>query len=505
MKKIINLIFFTALFFVSCSENEIENTSPQPIESEFKKLASIDFDTPNGNRDSISETRISTSINSEGKPTEIFYGNSVNLLTVEVKDDLKNNPSITDYTFYGGVTKTHHFENGVYDIYYKFEDFKEDPNNIGSNSGKIILSTSGNDNDTESKVEISLTVFEKSQLEKLQTGERIEKINNFYFNGENTKGIGSVLFYLTYDPLENEETETEKVLKLPLLIEKEDNKLDFLKDSDYPELYNEYQDKLFLSKELLISATNENIYIFETRKNEAHAGYLLLRKYDIDLDDNKEKRFQIDMYRLTSIINASFVINDTYNETNQNNSYFVKGDSIATFNNFKNLYGINLRGMSCPYATIEGLPNTYYINRTTSNNTEGSCKLVLWAEGYNDIAFNNTIVDRSPIIGEVSMQANGNQVFEGYGVKGNSFAVVFKGSVLNNSKLCFYTVIDGKNILIYTTLFNLNLIQNSAHHITLLVKAQDLAKKLEDINKSSRANSNDFIEIEVPSENLIIN
>lgn len=520
IKKFICIAFLCHLALISfnsCSKDDIQNNvSNEQEENKFKKLSSVNIENIEGIKEEIPETRTPGSINANGKPTQKYFNNYVNLLSLNVKNDLTPDDEGKDIAFDFAFPEeeekkgfvTHHFnssEGGVnYDVYYKITE--ESTTTNGSNKGIISLATDENGKDN---IDLNLTVFEKDELKKIiNEGDKLTPLNNFDYSVNHP--IGSVLFYLTYDP-----RDVETALSLPMI---DANKYQFLTDEEYPSLYNEYEDNLYVSKEILIAATNENIYIFETIRNNVNSGYRLLRKYNRTTNEetpNEEThvhRTKIDMSRLTSIVNASIVINDTYQKTDSeaSKSYFVYGNEEQSYKNYKTLYGVDLKdSIECLYATIDGVPSMYKINDRSAVNTYNACRMVLWAQDLEVKGIDGETYDKLPEYCQVDM-VEGSNLYSGLGIKGKSFSVCFKGNIQEGSFLRFYTTIAGQNVLISTEMKEINLLQNTLHQMTLLVDAKTLADtiikmKEQQASGASRANSNDFVELRVPSENLIIN
>lgn len=509
------LIMVTVL--VSCSKNDTPVTTDSSDENGFKKLASIELSSTEGTKDSIPGTRTPASVNEDFTPTTIYYGSSVKLLAVEVTDKLSQGCDIEDYTFAGPKVATHEFttsDNNTksYDLYYKFSEITDNEKDGGSLSGKITLSTDEAGN--TGKIEINLTTFKLEDLKKIDEGkaDRIKGINNFYYGGENSNGIGNVLFYLTYNPLGGS-------IYLPKIDKSE---LDFLKDGDHQTLYDEYTDKLFVSEEILIAATKDKVYVLKTLKKDANKGYIPLRIYDRK-DKLPVSRMKIDMARLTTIVNASFFINDTHVNKNPNdpNSYFVEENKEESLKNFKTKFnlGFELVDIVCPHATIDGVATKYDINNRESDNTSERGRMVLWSSFHEVKGIDGGTYDKQPKeLADMSIKENANDVYKGLGLFGNSYSVIFKGDVYKDSKLQFYAQAKIKtansedektvNIKVFTEMTAFTLKQNTVHQLILLVNAETFANELKAIvneTRTSRTNSNGYIEIEVPSENLIIN
>ena len=507
IRDFISIAFISAFGLISCSKDNVTSEEVKEQEkSEFRKLATMDIAAIEGNNIEIPNSRTISSVNGEEKPTEKYYKNYVNLLSLEVSDDINSSWENKDTNFnFNKETKQfvrHEFTNGNYDIYYTLSDIEENGDKA-SLSGTITLSTDKNNTDIENKtaINIKLTVFETAELEKLKDkGDFISGLQNFYYY-DNFKPMGNVLYYLTYD-IEDE------AKSLPIV---SDEKYSWLKDDTHQILYNESPDDYYVSNEILIAATKHYIYILETIRDNADAGYKLLRRYDREeTDDKPVHRIYIEMSRLTCIINASLVINDTHSNSS-NGSYYDDSNLDNSYNNFMELYKVNLRNMSCPYATIDGVPTIYDINKREENNTSGNGRLILWAEELKVVGIDGKRYERIPERGKVYM-VSASSLYSGLGFPGQSFSVCYKGKIQNGSLLQFYTIIDGVNLLISTKMeLKDNLLrQNYTNQFTLLVDAKTLADtiikmKEQQASGASRANSNDFVELRVPSENLFIN
>lgn len=528
IKNFISIAFISTFGLISCSKESVSSVEVnEPEKSEFKKLATINIASTEGTNQEIADSRTPGSINSNGYPTDIYYKSYVNLITTEADgthNEVTHNFEVID--------EEQRYYN--YDVYYKFIDGLEHDNEI-SDKGTISLASK---KDGSNSINIKLTSFLKKDLEKLEnTGDKL-------YGLDNVSEKGSILYYLSYVPTEVGQADENNVRKLilPTIV---DSKYNFLLTTNNPEnytsLYNEIEDDYFLSKEILISATEEYIYVLETIKNETDSnnGYRLLRRYDITKEDNdKIHRMKIDMSRLTTIINASFVINDTHSSVSspvdEANSYYKEDNIESSIDNFESLYvnnrvnnKVDLGEMQCPYATIDGIPSVYRINDTTENNTTDPCRFVLWAKDLVVTGIDGNQYDKKATFGNVSIFDTMHKEYSGLGIQGNSYSVCFKGSLKSGSLLCFYVTVpysykdnatsttNNINILISTKMHfsdgsTFNLVQNTLHHFTLLVDAKVLGKTIADmINQqasgASRANSNDFVELRVPSENLIIN
>lgn len=513
INNFISIAFISAFGLISCSKDNVTSEEGNEQEkSEFRKLASMNIETVEGNNEEIPGSRTAGSINENGKPTHIYYKDYVNLLSLKVTDKIDQSSEGKNYDFNfskkGYVTHKFNTDGGVnYDVYYSISG--ETPNPNGSNSGIITLATNVN----QDPIDIKLTVFEKSELEKLtKKGDRLLGLQNFDYSVTDPEGpMGSVLYYLTYDPFSKE--------KLELPDYTNDTKYNFLLDSPkkYEILSSEIEDDYFVSEEILIAATDDFIYVFETSKSSL-PGYILLRLYNRNEPDQSHivDRIKIDMSRLTTLINASLIINDTYPTPNSSAdySYFVENNEALSIANFKEKYsGVDLTNMKCLYATIDGVPSIYDINNRSDYNTSEPCRLILWADGLKVKGPNGSDYNKEPEATQVNM-LDSERLFKGLGFKGNSYSVCFKGYILDDELLKFYAKIDGVNILISTEMkfpnHILYLSQNTLHQLTLLVDAKTLGEtiakmKEQQASGASRANSNDFVELRVPSENLIIN
>lgn len=498
-----------ALAISSCSDNEINTEGGKGedlVEAGFQKLGTFTFESESGeNTEEGASSRTPNSVDEYDRPSGNYPLNFVGMFSVDITDKTRPGAGdveqVTDveYTMRSGYQE-YFFKNNELNLSYKIVPGNKQPEGCTIN-GTLILSDGSN------QTEVQLSVIETDKLT-----DQI-KLNDFYYGGNNSiKPRGSSLYFSTYNP--NQNTASTNTLSLPELTSKdlEESVYKTLTDTDHSTLYDEYSDRLFLSSELLVFATGEKIYFYEVVLKEGSAGgYHLYRTYD---RNNSLQTSSLGIRRLTSIVNASFMLIDQ--QTWDEHSYFKmsdgRGDMEESEAAYYSAYGVNLKGMTCSYATMDGINTVYDINdRTTDNNTSKIGRLVLWADGYQTIAADGkTYNKRGEYSAELSYALKEGKV-RGLGIRGHSYSVVFKGDEDSTAgeSINFYVTVDGVNVKVTATI-NLNngitLEQNKTHNIMVMVNAEDFAnyvKKLKERGKS-RAGSNEYATFEVPAGSVVV-
>lgn len=398
-------------------------------------------------------------------------------------------------------------DNHQLDLFYSIENEKDMSEDNCTNSGTLMLKI-GPDS-SPIAVDLSLVYTDKLKDRIL--------LNDLAYDlqSQKTKVRGSSFYFSNYDP------ETEGELTLPELTANTPGltgMFDKLASGAVGgKLYDEYGDKIFLGDELLAFATNEKIYLYSVNLvTGAHGGYFLWKEFDrTDKETPSSNIVQIKMKRRSAIVNASFILIDT-KEWNNENSYFKmtsdnEPDSITSEANFLEKFGVNLGGMTCPYATMDGINTVYDINdRKSEDNTYDPGRLLLWADGYQTIAPDgNTYNKRGMYTASLSYAYKEGKKARGLGIRGNSYSVVFKGSQ-NDTKyqdICFYVTVDGVNIKIKA--YNsdgISLSQNVSKNIIVMVDAQSFANYVKSLKTqaSSRAGSNEYATFEVPEGSVVV-
>lgn len=499
-----------ALAISSCSDNEINTEGGKGedlVEAGFQKLGTFTFESESGeNTEEGASSRTPNSVDEYDRPSGNYPLDFVGMFSVDIAD--KTRPGSGDvgqvadveYTMRSGYQE-YVFNNNELNLSYIIETGNNKQPEGCTINGTLTLS------DGSKHTEVQLSVIETDKLTNHI------KLNDFYYEGNNSiKPRGSSLYFSTYNP--NKNTSSTNTLSLPELTSEDLGASVYktLTDTDHSTLYDEYSDRLFLSSELLVFATKKKIYFYEVVLKEGSAGgYHLYKTYD---RDNSLQTSSLGLRRLTSIVNASFMLIDQ--QTWDENSYFKmsggKGDMEASEKAYFNAYGVNLKGMTCNYATMDGINTVYDINdRTTDNNTSKIGRLVLWADGYQTTAADgNTYDKRGEYSAELSYALKEGKV-RGLGIRGHSYSVVFKGDEDSTAgeSINFYVTVDGVKVKVTATI-NLNngitLEQNKTHNIMVMVNAEDFANYVKELKTrgKSRAGSNEYATFEVPAGSVVV-
>lgn len=504
-----------ALAISSCSDNEINTEGGKGedlVEAGFQKLGTFTFESESGeNTEEGASSRTPNSVDEYDRPSGNYPLNFVGMFSVDITDDTRPGSGdvghVTDvkYTMRSGYQE-YVFNNNELNLSYRIVGNNKQPEGCTIN-GTLILSD-GSSNQTE----VQLSVIETDKLTNHI------KLNDFYYGGNNSiKPRGSSLYFSTYNP--NQNTSSTNTLSLPELTSGDLGEGDLgksvyntLTDTDHSTLYDEYSDRLFLSSELLVFATEDKIYFYEVVLKEGSAGgYHLYKTYE---RNNSLQTSSLGLRRLTSIVNASFMLIDQ--QTWDENSYFKmsdgRGNMEASEAAYLSAYGVNLEGMTCSYATMDGINTVYNINdRTTDNNTSEIGRLVLWADGYQTTAADgNTYNKRGEYSADLSYALKEGKV-RGLGIRGHSYSVVFKGDEDSTAgeSINFYVTVDKVNVKVTATI-NLNngitLEQNKTHNIMVMVNAEDFANYVKELKAGgkSRAGSNEYATFEVPAGSVVV-
>lgn len=498
-----------ALTMFSCSDNDINIDNGQGgelTETEFKKLGIFTFESEEGeNADEGTESRTPASVDDYGRPSSKYMLDYVGMFSANITPKDQNNPPVVgevadvDYNVFSEY-KEYHFKNNSLELSYSIENDNKQADNCTIN-GVLTLT------DGENSTQVNLSVIE---LDKLQ---EIIKLNDFTTDKKIQNPRGSSLFFLTYNPNQNS-LGAENSLNLPVLDESDlKEAYGILKDEQHETLYDEYSDRLFLSSELLVFATEDKIYFYEViLKGGGKGGYYLYKTYD---RNGSIQTSNLTLRRVTSIVNASFMLIDqqTWNE----NSYFKmsggKGDKDASEKAYFEKYEVNLSGMTCKYATIDGINTVYNINnRESEDNTSDVGRLVLWTDTYQTVAPDGKPHDKKgEYSADVSYGLGTEEKARGLGIMGNSYSVVFKGSVVDTAgeDVNFYVTVDGVNIKITATInlkTGIALGQNHTHNIIVMINAEKFAEAVKKLKKqaSSRAGSNEYATFEVPEGSVVV-
>lgn len=528
MDKFKFIIGFSAfsLILSACSETEVitEDNNDQTIEEvtgiKFQKLGEINIESELGESSSESpETRTPGSVDQYDRPSGNYMLDYVGLISVSTTEqptagqigqiittNYQMKSSYKEYSFKKDS------ENGTnnFELYYSIIEEKEVPG--CTNQGVLVLAS---DENGSNPIKIDLSIIETEKL----TDQIL--LNDFAYQDTEGHSItsprGSSLFFLTYNPEVSELSST--ALRLPQISKSQlpDGAFETLTDSYYPNLYDEYGDKLFVSDEMIAFADNNKIYFYTvTLARGTSGGYHMSHAFT--LDKNKVNNPKMNLKRLTTIVNASFMLIDQAVWTAD--SYLQMSDGTPllqeSINAYKNKFGLDLSDMTCPYATIDGINTVYEVNdRTSGDNTKEPDRLLLWADGYNTVAPNGQIYPKYGTFSEKIYYALKDDVVRGLGIKGNSYSVVFPGSIgdFQNVDLNFYVTVAGVNVKITAQApSGISFDQNKTHNIILMINAEDFANhvKAQEGYKSRTANetpafgNSKYSTFTVPAANMVI-
>lgn len=517
-RKFIWSALLVSIILMSCSENDniVEQNTPEDTVTTdgFKILAATDFTSELGEiaEDASTETRTPAAVDANGRPTEQYMLKYVNVLKVDRKQ-----PTTDDIGKFGTLPYVtgsqefaeHEFVTGGYEVEYDI-DFDDTRYNGCTRNGTVTLKYQ----DTE--IPLTLTVFETSKLEQ-----NYITINDFPYDKTNSPR-GSSLYYLTYDPRENNGITT-----LPTLDDKMITTI--VGTGSDGELHHEQDDNLFVSNELIFCADDTKLYVYEIVEAEGdYGGYRKIREYDLKTTTTIQ-RTVLNMSRLTSMISASFMlVDDAEGVYNAKTSYF-DGNLESSAAKFKEKFktDIDLTTIKCPYATADGMNTIFNIN---DGIVSAPGRLLLWGDGYSIVGNDGTtygyrngnVVKNAAVDLLYSFPVQVGEplkVARGIGIKGMSYCAVYRGveNDTKNQPIRFYiTVNDGgvsKNIKI--TGFTRNgypMSANKATHIIMLIPAQNFVDYVESVgdtvtgasNTLSRTGDNGFSEFVVPSENVFV-
>lgn len=516
-RKFIWSALLVSIILMSCSENDniVEQNTPEDTVTTdgFKILAATDFTSELGEiaEDASTETRTPAAVDANGRPTEQYMLNYVNVLKVD-----REQPTTEDIEKFGTLSYVtgsqkfvkHEFGTGGYEVEYEIV-FDSTQYNGCTKKGTVTLKHQN------TEIPLTLTVFETSKLEQDYI-----TINDFPYD-ETTSPRGSSLYYLTYDPQEND-----GIITLPTL--GDDMITTIVGTGSDGELHHEQDDNLFVSNELIFCADDTKLYVYEIVEAEGdYGGYHKIREYD--LKTTTIQRTVLNMSRLTSMISASFMLVDDAEGVYDKTTSYFDGYLESSAAKFKETFNtdIDLTTIKCPYATVDGMNTIFDINDGIVSDPG---RLLLWGKGYSIVGndgntygygdgnvVKNAAVD---LLYSFPVQVGESQkVARGIGIKGMSYCAVYRGveNDTKNQPISFYiTVNDGgvsKNIKI--TGFTRNgypMSANKATHIIMLIPAQDFVEHVESVeatvtgasNTLSRTGDNGFSEFVVPSENVFV-
>ena len=501
-------LFFGALAFasfgmVACSEDENipeVNTPNEEIEVQegFKTLTQIHFESVLGTaKGGSAESRTPGDIDKDYCPTQNYYLPYVWMVAVnpERQPTVDSIGHVVDlgYLIESENAKQHFFHNNQYRLDYSLRNIVSNANCNASHSGTIILSHRGE------QLPFKLSVFDKKML---KDGNRIA-LNDFAYDvvTKNHRPVrGTSLRYLSYNPYNvndymyssgapvDHSKLAGQFVALPQL-----EGYDMLKeDFDIAKnLVSETPDRFFTGSEFLVAADDEAVYLLKVvDKDNANGGYFQVRKYT-DIPDGQAEPDYLSMNRLTTMINASFMLIPEDGEP----EYFVRKNEAQTLKNYKNLYHVDLSTLACPYATIDGVHTHFHLNEYKEPEaTDKQGRLALWAKGHEITAVNGQKYDKQP---ERSMDIEYHHggkhsvTRAGYGIEGKSYTVAFPTADkwTAGQSINFWVEVAGQKIKINAPIdenAGIALSSNCSHNIIVFIPARKFANAVN--NPATRSN-----------------
>ena len=531
MKKhfILGALAVASLSFTACSDdnsldeitNPSENNNEQTeLSKSFEPLAKFAFESKLGSvAGSSASSRTIGDVDSEYRPDTKYYLDHIYMLALnpdsrsqpkdEDADDIIGVNTIIHYDKQTSTMNCHTLSNKVYNLYYRLGDDVKQQKEDCSCSGSIYLSPTGR---TEDEVKFELSVF---LLDDLQNSKdhRID-LNKFAYN----KGIvgnlrGTTLRYASYDPTnvagregsnDVEEGLTGQYVSLPAV-----EGFDFLKKDTKLSLVSECEDRYFSGSEFLIAADDKQIYLLQVYPVEnALGGYLQVRSYPTPKGQANPEMLALN--RLTTIVNASFMITDDKGYTA---SYYVQGNEGESIKRFKEQHGIDLRTMTCPYATVDGMNSHYYINEyEKKDKSTNISRLVLWAKGHDVVGVDGKTYDNQPRLSNdifFATHSDSDVINRGFGIEGRSYSVVFEGiqSDTENAQITFFVTVEGVNIMLkaFMPAAGIAMNKNVAHNLIVSVPETKFVQFVkEHMPRSGSRASNEFFELVLPEGSVVV-
>lgn len=522
MIKFKNLIGITALScaFWACSENELTNDLPSDENSggvaEWLKVnMGVNVEEGVMGDENAQEARTPASVDETDRPNKNYMLNYLGMVSVSpkvqptIEDANSQKVKDIEYELNSHYREIKFNEDNEFEVYFQLE---EDELQFDGASVNGVLRIAGSQNanvaSQEEPLEVKLTLVDKNKLNN-----HIPLYDLFYSN-ESTAPLGDSFYYLSYNPEVTLSEGTGFIPELPELTKEQVNMSDQIWQTitGGQPIYDEYGDRLFQSDQVIAMADEEYIYFYEVvLVNGENGGYTLLSKFHRNGSSNFTR---LSLKRLTTIVNASFILIDK--QVWDEDSYLTMADGRVDREQSEQKYferfGVNLKGMTCPYATMDGVNLKYDItNMSSDDNTSELVRLLLWADGYDTIAPDGKKHGKK---GEYSYEKAfqlDEGLARGIGIAGKSYSVIFKGNAEDNryQNVCFYVNVDGVNIKIKAYSANgFAFNQNKTHNVIVMVNAQKFADTVKEYKASanllSRSVAKEYVELEVPAENVII-
>lgn len=512
MFKFKSIIAITAvsLSLFSCNKDEISNENPQSgtetTDGWIPMSVNVTAVAGEEESDGVS-SRTPEDVDDYDRPKTNYLLNYIGIISKDptTQPTAENIGEVVDFEFTTRSAYQEHAFNadGTYNPYFKIVSNPQETTasrDAGlTQSGTLHIANAQNGViAAESTTEIILTVVEKEKLKDYIV------LNDLAY-GKTSSPRGSSFYYSSYDTDNYALT-----FHLPEIEKGAFDKYDVL--SEGKALYDEYGDRLFNSDEFIAIADETYLYFYRVvNKDNVNGGYFRVAQFNLDSGDTPVNKLDLGLYRQSAIVNVSFVLVDKEMIEGVSGSY-VKSDENgivdeeASIISFKEKYGLDLTGMTCPYATMDGILRSYQIAST--NNTKIG-RLLLWADGYQTVAPDGKKVKKFGVFsGERGFRLKGHLV-RGLGISGKSYSVVFPNSNSANQQnepICFYVTVDNVNIrVVAASSVGLAFNMNYTYNVVVMINAADFAEAVSEIKNSPETrSSNEYVDFIVPSENVIL-
>ena len=530
MKKnlLYGTLFLMSLGMASCSQDDMEEKNVLPNEQTetaegFKTLANFTFGAEIGNPgEATLQSRTPADIDKLYCPTGEYPLDYVWMMAVNPEKQ----PTGIGYQDLGyrhdPFAVRRHEVGNRYTLKYKLNvtenDMRSSRNRGITYPGTIFLQHGNSE-----PLEFRLSIFTKKAINEATKTHQIP-LNSFAYAYRARYALrGTALRYTSYNPYEvgvnNDNRSNENLsgqyVTMPELTQYYGSQDNILKAglSTGQKLVTECKDEYFTGSEFLIAADDDGIYLLQVVNTEGeNGGYFKVRQYK-DMPTGTAQPEELALNRLTTMINASFMLIDEENP--DQNPYFKSESKEQTLKNFKQQYGVDLQDLECPYATIDGVNTKFYINEYVKDDkTTEPGRLALWAKGHKVTAANGTEHEKKA---EASMRikynngAQDNTVSrEGYGILGNSYSVAFMGNQGDNKNqnVSFWVNVDDAKIRISVPLAEgLALNRNYSHNIICYVPAGAFAQAVKDYksgNLFARSNADGYVDLKLSSDCAVV-
>lgn len=453
-----------SFMFAACSEdnneNFVENVTDESVVVdglEFRKLSTVEFTSPLGSTVGAGfETRSPEDVDENGRPLGRYPLDYLYVLATDperqpTKEETGKKAEL------GNVLKSNHrlSINGSFDLMFALGRDNVS-SSVYTDEGVAYIALPGGSN-----VEINLCVTEREKLFDENGLKKQLQMNDLAYDYSDAPR-GSSIYYTSYD-VENSycnlpESENSEAYELWKRARIQDAPY-FVTDAE--KLNKEYGDKLFVSTELIAFACDNQLYVYEVVPTGGDKGYWF--QYSFGSGEVMSKSY-INMKRITAAVNASFALTDGYT-----NGYTNSSSVSELLLSFEKVHGLDISGMTCPYATLDGVSYTFEANSgdVFGMSSDENGHLLLWdADTENSSALGNIMY--TPSAGETTDF--------GLGIRGNAHAFVFKTDNFMGEPLTFWVQVpyNGKmaNVRIKAKMpAEIRLDQNANTQLVALVDA----------------------------------